>query len=65
MPVGDVLVRDAGGHVEHDDTALALDVVSITETTKLFLPSGIPDVEADGAEVGRERERVHFHTKGG
>ena len=65
VPVGDVLVRDAGGHVEHDDTTLALDVVSITETTKLFLPSGIPDVEADGAEVGRERERVHFHTKSG
>ena len=65
VPVGDVLVRDAGGDVEHDDTALALDVVAITETTKLLLTRGIPNVEADRAEVGGERERVHFHTEGG
>ena len=55
MPVGDVLVRDTGGDVEHDDTALALNVVSITETTKLLLSGSIPDVEADGTKVGRER----------
>ena len=65
VPVGDVLVRDAGGDVEHDDTALALDVVAVTETTKLLLTRGIPNVEADRAEVGGERERVHFHTEGG
>lgn len=47
MPVGDVLVGDAGGHVEHDDTALAVDVVAITQTTELLLTSGIPDIELD------------------
>jgi hypothetical protein len=51
VPVGDVLVCDARGDVEHDDTALAVDVVSITETTKLLLTSCVPDVELDGAEV--------------
>ena len=55
VPVGNVLVRDAGGHVEHDDTALPLDVVTITETTELLLSSGIPHVEADRAKVGGER----------
>ena len=30
MPVGDVLVGYAGGHVEHDDAALAVDVVSVS-----------------------------------
>lgn len=65
MPVGDVLVGDAGGDVEHDDTALALDVVAVAETTELLLTRGIPDVEADRAEVGREGERVHFDTEGG
>ena len=65
VPVGDIFVGDAGGNVEHDDTALALDVVTITETTKLFLAGGVPHVEADGAEVGGERERVHLHTEGG
>ena len=54
VPVGDVLVGDAGGDIEHDDTALALDVVAVTETTKLLLTRGIPNVEADRAEVGGE-----------
>lgn len=65
VPVGDVLVGDAGGDVEHNDTALALDVVAVAETTELLLTRGIPDVEADRAEVGREGERVYFDTKGG
>ena len=65
MPVGHVLVGDAGGDVEHDDTALTLDVVAIAETTKFLLTGGIPYVEADRAEVGGEGERVHFDTKCG
>ena len=51
MPVGDVLVGDAGGHVEHDDTALAVDVVSVSETTELLLTSGVPHVELDLTKV--------------
>jgi hypothetical protein len=51
VPVGDVLVRDAGGDIEHDDTALAVDVVAITKTTKLLLAGSIPDVELDLAKV--------------
>ena len=51
VPVGDVLVCDTRGDIEHDDTALAVDVVSITETTELLLTCGVPDVELDGAEV--------------
>ena len=30
MPVGDILVRDAGGDIKHDDAALPLDIISIT-----------------------------------
>ena len=51
VPVGDVLVGDAGRHVEHDDTALAVDVVAVTQATELLLTGGIPDIELDGAEV--------------
>ena len=51
MPVGDVLVRDTGGDVEHDDAALSVDVVAITKTAKLFLAGGIPDIELDLTEV--------------
>jgi len=36
MPVGNVFVGDTGGDVKHDDTALAIDVVSVTKTSKFF-----------------------------
>lgn len=65
VPVGNVLVGDTRGHVEHDDTALALDVVTIAETTELLLPGSVPNVEADGAEVGGEGERVDLDTESG
>lgn len=51
MPVGDVLVGDTGGDIEHNNTGLAVDVVAITETTELLLTGGIPNVELDGAQV--------------
>ena len=53
VPVGDVLVGDAGGDIEHDDAALAVDVVAITETTELLLAGGVPHIELDLAEVLR------------
>ena len=55
VPVGDVLVGDTGGHVEHDDAALAVDVVAITQTAELLLTSSVPDVELDLAEVLSKR----------
>ena len=58
MPVGNVLVGDSGGNIEHDDTALSVDVVTITETTELLLSCGIPDVELQFTEVGEETERA-------
>jgi hypothetical protein len=51
VPVGNVLVGDAGGNVEHDDTALAVDVVAVTETTELLLTGSVPHVELDLTEV--------------
>jgi len=53
VPVGHVLVCDAGSDIEHDDTALAVDVVAITETAKLLLTSGIPHIELNLAKVLR------------
>ena len=51
VPVGDVLVGDTGGNIEHDDTALSVDVVTIAKTTELLLTSSVPDVELDGTQV--------------
>ena len=54
VPVRNVLVGDSGSNIKHDDTTLSLDVVTISETTEFLLSSGIPDIEADGTEVGVE-----------
>lgn len=40
-------------------------LVTITKTTKLFLTSGIPGVEANSTEVGVESKRVNLNTEGG
>lgn len=65
MPVGDVLVGNTRGHIEHDNTALAVDVVSITKTTELLLTSSVPDIKLNRSEVGGETQRVNFHTQSG
>jgi hypothetical protein len=51
VPVGDVLVGNSRGHIEHDDTTLSIDVVTVTKTTKLLLTSRVPDIEGDVTEV--------------
>ena len=65
VPIGNVLVGDAGCDVKHDDGTLTLDVVSITKTSELFLSGSIPDIEFDGATVCVEDEGMDFHAKGG
>lgn len=55
MPVRNVLVGDTGSNIEHDDTALSIDVVSITESSKLLLSCGIPNIELNLTQV------LHLH----
>ena len=40
-------------------------LVSITETSELFLTGSIPHVEADGSMVGVENHRVNLNTESG
>jgi hypothetical protein len=54
VPVGDVLIGDTGSNIEHDDAALAVDVITIAETSKLLLSCGIPDIEFDLTQVLRD-----------
>jgi hypothetical protein len=65
MPVGNVLVRDTRCDVEHNDTTLALDIITISEATKFLLTSGIPYVEADCAKVGGEVKGMNLYTESG
>jgi len=54
VPIRHVLVGDSRGDIEHDDSTLTLNVISIPQTAELFLPCCIPDVETDGTKVGCE-----------
>lgn len=63
VPCWYVLVSDATGDVEHDDTALSLNVVAVTQTTELLLSRRVPNVEDDGAVGGVELERVDLDTE--
>ena len=65
VPAGDVLVGDARRDVEHDDGAVALDVVTIAEAAELLLAGSVPHVEAHLTGVGVEAKRVHLDTDGG
>ena len=51
MPVGYVLVGNAGCDVEHNDAALAVNVVAISQAAEFFLASRIPYIELDRSEV--------------
>ena len=63
VPVRYILVGDARRHVEHDDRALALNVVAIAQAAVLLLPGRVPDVESQRAEVRVEVQRVHLYAQ--
>ena len=53
MPVGYVLVGNTRRHIKHDDAALAVDVVAITQTTELLLSCSVPNIKLDRAQILR------------
>ena len=65
MPVGNVFVGDAGGDVEHDNGALALNVISIAQSAEFLLTGSVPDIEFDRTSVRVEDEGVDLDAEGG
>jgi len=63
MPVRHILVGDAASHIEHNDRALALNVVPVPETSELLLPRCVPHVELDLPAVREELERVDLDSE--
>jgi hypothetical protein len=51
VPVRDVFVGDTRCDVEHDDATLAVDVVTVSQSTKFLLSCCVPDIELDLAKV--------------
>lgn len=63
MPIWYVLVGDTRCHVEHDNGALSLNVVSISQTTEFLLASCVPHVESNGTSVSVEDQRMYLNAK--
>ena len=63
MPVGNVLVCDTRSDVEHDDTALSVDVVPVAKTTEFLLPCCVPDVELDLAIILEALGQLRTYTR--
>lgn len=64
VPLWNILIGDSGADIEHDDTAVSTNVITISETTKLFLTGGIPNVEANLTFRCEELHWVDFDTEG-
>ena len=63
IPLRNIGVGDTGAGVEHNDTALSTDIVSITETSEFFLTGSVPHVEFALAVVSEELHWVDFDTE--
>jgi hypothetical protein len=63
VPLGHILVGDSGADIEHDDGAVATDVVAVTEASELLLAGSVPNVQEDGAVVGVEHHGVNLDTE--
>lgn len=46
VPVGDVLVRHSRRHVKHNDGAMSLDIITVSEAAQLLLTSCVPNIES-------------------
>jgi len=71
VPLGNVLVRDSGGQIEHDNSALGVDatlelilLVDFSELSELLLAGGIPDFEQDWSSGGVEWNIGDVDTSG-
>ena len=63
VPVGYIFIGDTTSDIKHDNGTLSLDVISITETTKLFLPRRVPNVEFNGSTIRVKHQGVNLHTQ--
>jgi hypothetical protein len=65
VPLWNVLISDSGADIEHDDTAVSTNIVSISESTKFLLTSSVPNVEEDHTFAGIEWHWMDLDTKCG
>ena len=64
MPDGYIIIRHSGRDIKHDDGTLGLDVVAVSESSKLLLAGSVPHVESDWSPGRVEDQRVNLNTNG-
>jgi hypothetical protein len=62
IPLGNVLVSNSSGDVEHENSSVGSNVISFSETTEFFLTGSIPKTELNGSVVSVEGDRANFNT---
>ena len=62
VPLWYVFVSDPGSHVEHDHSALASNIVSVSQAAQLLLACSVSDVEFYGSPGSVEYERSDFDS---
>ena len=57
------MICDSGADIEHDNTTVSTNIVSISESSKFLLTGGIPYVEKDHTFAGIEWHWMDLDTK--
>ena len=63
MPIGNMFICDTRSHIEHNNSTLTLNVISIAKTTKLFLSCRVPAVKLQHTPVSVEIKASHLNTQ--
>jgi hypothetical protein len=64
VPLGDALVGDSGGDVEHEDGGVGPNVVPLAQAAQLLLPGRVPKVQPDRAVRRVEGEGTDLDALG-
>ena len=62
VPIWNTLIGNATGDIEHDNTTLPTNVVSIAKPTEFLLAGRVPNVIANRTTVGVENNRIDLYT---
>lgn len=65
IPFGDVLIGDSGGDVEHENSGIGTNIVTLTKSSEFFLSGSVPEGKFDRSVVGVEGDGADLNSLGG
>jgi hypothetical protein len=63
VPLRNIRVSDSSAHIEHDDSAVTTNVVTISKSSELILTCSIPNIESDLSSASEEGHRMYLNTE--